>query len=289
MKRALKGNAARLLSSITVTDANYAIARDILSDRFQNKRALVKAHIKAMMSIPKGHQENVGILRNVQEILDQNRRALENQGVNVKECDFLLLHLVTEKLDPETRKEWELSSTGSDLQTYDQFKDFLERRCRALESSCEVSKSQKFQSVLPASAKHSSETRSSQWRSSGSRPPENGSSKTGVYSGVAELCFCCGENHRIQACQTFNDLITEDKLKMVNLRACVTTALERDTQQASVRVSKNVGRVAANTTLSFISKDYGVMNLDLQRQGVRQVLVTILLIPSRSRPCCLQQ
>ena len=227
LKTALKGNAARLLSSITVTDANYAIARDILNDRFQNKRALVKAHIEAMMSIPKGHQENVRILRNVQEILDQNRRALENQGVNVKECDFLLLHLVTEKLDPETRKEWELSSTGSDLQTYDQFKDFLEKRCRALESSCEVSKSQKFQTVLPASAKHSSETKSSQWRSSGSRPPENGSSKTGVYSGVAELCFCCGENHKIQACQTFNDLIIEDKLKMVQSKGLCYNCLRK--------------------------------------------------------------
>jgi hypothetical protein len=40
------------------------------------------------------------------------------------------VYLISEKLDIETRKQWELSGTGNTIQTYADLKKFLEARSR---------------------------------------------------------------------------------------------------------------------------------------------------------------
>ena len=51
-KGLLTGEAKRLLTSITITDANYEEARDILKNRYQNLRAIVREHIAAIVNAP---------------------------------------------------------------------------------------------------------------------------------------------------------------------------------------------------------------------------------------------
>ena len=49
LKYAVKGDAAKLISNLLITEANYEIARQALITRYSNKRAIVWSHIDAYL------------------------------------------------------------------------------------------------------------------------------------------------------------------------------------------------------------------------------------------------
>ena len=50
LKACVKGDAAKLISSFSITDYNYGIAMTMLRDRYENERSIVNAHLKALWS-----------------------------------------------------------------------------------------------------------------------------------------------------------------------------------------------------------------------------------------------
>ena len=52
LRACLKGDAAKLISSLMIMDANYEIALTILRDRYEKKRCIVQAHLKVIWSQP---------------------------------------------------------------------------------------------------------------------------------------------------------------------------------------------------------------------------------------------
>jgi len=133
LKTSLKADAQKVLTSVQITDANYVVARDLLERRYENKRAIVRAHIHAMYSTSPAKTESASLLRKLQETMEENVLALRAHGVPVDHWDAILVYLANEKMDAESRKQWELLSPGNDLQKYSDLIEFLEQRCRALE------------------------------------------------------------------------------------------------------------------------------------------------------------
>ena len=135
LKASLKGDAAKLLSSVTVTDANYTVALKMLRDRYQNNLIILRAHVNAIVVQKPLTQETAKDLRQLLETVEEHRLELENMGQPVNQQDVFLVYLITEKLPPETRKFWELSTPGTELQTYDDLKKFRDASCQALEEA----------------------------------------------------------------------------------------------------------------------------------------------------------
>ena len=52
LKMSLKGDAAQIVSSLLVTDANYDIVKRKLAECYNNKRSIVKAHLAAIHALP---------------------------------------------------------------------------------------------------------------------------------------------------------------------------------------------------------------------------------------------
>ena len=129
LKASLKGDAAKLLSSVTITDANYTVALKMLRDRYQNNRMILRSHVNAIAVQKPLTQETAKDLRQLLETVEEHRLALENMGQPVNQQDVFLVYLITEKLPAETRKFWELSTPGTEPQTYDDLKKFLDARC----------------------------------------------------------------------------------------------------------------------------------------------------------------
>ena len=48
LKACVKGEEVRLVSSISITDANYNTALTLLKDRYENKRRIIQAHLRAI-------------------------------------------------------------------------------------------------------------------------------------------------------------------------------------------------------------------------------------------------
>ena len=148
LKASLKGDADKIISHSTITDASYAGARNALQTRYRNLRLIVRSHIRAMLEVPVMRAETAQEMRNLLETFREQIQGLETFGVHVHQCDAILVYHISEKLDSESKKAWELAHAGNDLQTIQQMRDFLSERCRALES-----RSAKLKSVLPAETK----------------------------------------------------------------------------------------------------------------------------------------
>ena len=147
-KASLKRDAAKIISHLTITNANYAGARNTLQTSYANLRLIVRSHIRAMLEVPVMKGGTAPEMRNLLETFREQMQALETFGVPVHQWDSILVYHISEKRDSESRKAWELAHAGNDLQTIQQTTDFLSERCRALESS-----SAKLKSVLPARTK----------------------------------------------------------------------------------------------------------------------------------------
>ena len=59
--------------------------------------------------------------------------ALGALGIDTKNWDFVWVHILSEKLDAEIAREWQLSNADGKLKSMEQMKKFLERRARVLE------------------------------------------------------------------------------------------------------------------------------------------------------------
>ena len=141
LKISVKGDAAKLLTSPRITDANFSTACDILRNRYDNKRLISRAHVHAIVSQKPVTNENPKALRDLMETVEENRLALSNLGQPVDDQDIFFVYLIAEKLPAETRKCWELSSPGRNSQRYHDMKDFMEERTRSLEAATQQSAS----------------------------------------------------------------------------------------------------------------------------------------------------
>jgi hypothetical protein len=135
LKASVKGDAARLIASLTVSDANYPVARQLLIDRYSNARAITRAHVHAICSHIPVKTEAVSTLRRLQTNVKEHILGLIAGGVDTDACDPFTVYIVADKLDAETRKQWELSSSGSTPQKLDDLLTFIDQRARALEAS----------------------------------------------------------------------------------------------------------------------------------------------------------
>src|SRR5277367_2619437 len=135
MKTFLRGEPLKLLQSIQTTEANFEEALKRLMDRYNNKRLIVNSHVRALLNAPVVSSDSAQGLRGLLNTVLEHLRALQALGAETEHWDFLIVPLTTEKLDGDTRRQWELSITTTEPPTFKELQDFLEIRCRALEAA----------------------------------------------------------------------------------------------------------------------------------------------------------
>ena len=187
LKRALRGEATKVISELSITDDNYAAARALLQARFENKRCIMRARFQALHTYPALKTENAAGSRMLQTTMMEHVLALRNLDVNE---DHLLVFLIAEKLDQETRKHWELHESNeviiSEPQKLDDLLTFLETRVRALEATPlkATSESSKVQT----------------------KPQSTSQSYLGAQPKTCAVCNASG--HPIYKCSAFNEMTT---------------------------------------------------------------------------------
>ena len=125
LKGALKGDAKRVLSHLPTTEANYDVAIKLLQDRYDNQFLIAKAHLTNIMKIDPMRNEGPDCLRKLIGTFNENEMALSALGIDTKACDFIWVHILSEKLDCETAKEWQLTNVDGKMKTVDDLKHFL--------------------------------------------------------------------------------------------------------------------------------------------------------------------
>lgn len=133
LRACLQGEAATLISSLEITTANYIVAWDLLRDRYDNNRLLVSTYVKALFEA-KLSRENSKDLRALIDTFTKNLRSLQILGESTQEWGTLLIHIVTNKLDSITNKEWEKYRGDLKQVTYETLTNFLKNKADLLET-----------------------------------------------------------------------------------------------------------------------------------------------------------
>ena len=198
LKTSVKGDAANLLTSLQITDANFSTACDILRNRYDNKRLILRAHVHAIVSQKPETNENPKALRDLMETIEEHRLALSNLGQPVDDQDIFFVYLIAEKLPAETRKFWELSTPGRNPQSYLDMKNFMEERTRALEAAT-------HHSITAIDKKPTSSPQLRRFHSH-------------IATSATTTCECCDENHNIYQCQSFKALSVQDRAQLIKTK-----------------------------------------------------------------------
>ncbi|XP_055622863.1 uncharacterized protein LOC129766365 [Toxorhynchites rutilus septentrionalis] len=159
LKGCLQGEPKSLIDPLKITTANYQIAWEMLLKRFDNSKQLRKRQVQALFHLPTLTRESVSELHTLLEGFERVVKNLDQVVEPEDYKDLLLVHILTARLDPVTRRGWEEFSSTKEQDTLSDLTDFIRRRVQVLESlpskSVDSRGPQQYSKLRPASTKAS--------------------------------------------------------------------------------------------------------------------------------------
>lgn len=199
LRSCLQGDALQVIQSLEISAVNYSVAWSLLEKRFKNKKMMVHNHIKGIVEFPKISKESYSSLRNLLDTTQIHLRALKALNETVDQWDSILIYLITDKFDYNTKKEWEATIVkDDDTPTMNDLTEFLENRCHLLER---IDKQTNIHVFKNFGNKHSS---------SKSQQKMSYANVGGASS--HRPCLVCKQEHELYACKDFLELSINSRL-----------------------------------------------------------------------------
>lgn len=156
LKSCVTDKAERTIQRYQITDMNYALAWKQLNDKYDNQRILQVTQVEMIIDRKPVKTESAKELRELLDVTQECLESLKNLDVDVSTWDIMLIVLVTRKLPLRTRELWEEELEPTEVPTYVQLCEFLEKRYRTLESLELIGKSDTDNVVKPQFYKYNS-------------------------------------------------------------------------------------------------------------------------------------
>lgn len=206
LKSSLTGEAESLLRHVQITDANFLPAWKTLNERYENKRALINAQLKILLSQFSIHSESANGIKKLLDTTNDCMQQLTNLGIKLETWDCILIYITTQKLPIESHQLWEQSCQDcSDLPKMADLTKFLAARFRVLEITGNIKQKQ------PLTANTTKDKQLNFRKHTQSFHATN-----------KENCFICNGDHRINKCPKFAEWSHESKLETIKkLGLCI--------------------------------------------------------------------
>ncbi|GBN48052.1 hypothetical protein AVEN_90332-1 [Araneus ventricosus] len=108
---------------------NFESLYEALVTRYDNERLIVDIHVQNILKFEKIQSESAKEIRNMIDCIQKNLPALKALKYEQnKLSDVLLINILIQKLDKESRKSFELFHVSNNVPTFEQFIKFLEQR-----------------------------------------------------------------------------------------------------------------------------------------------------------------
>ncbi|GBN12719.1 hypothetical protein AVEN_172011-2-1, partial [Araneus ventricosus] len=132
LRASLKGETKLLESS----SDNFQSLFKALSDGYENQRQLIDSHVLEIINYDQIHSESAKELRALMDCVNKNIRALKvlKHEQNKLSGVMLINKIILQKIDRESRKQFELSLKTAEIPTFDILMKFLEKRSSLLDS-----------------------------------------------------------------------------------------------------------------------------------------------------------
>lgn len=199
----LKDEAKMLILNLPVTNDNFTVAWDLVTQRYNNIKLIAMNHAKLLVQMPlvkKGDASSLGQLINH---VSSHTNAIQALTLNASMHDLILNHLLLSVLDLETHKEWERqTSRQQDIPSTAKVIEFLEDKCKALEL---------------AQANQSTGTTPTRY----AQQPGSKVSQSKCYLTTHVQCPSCKEPHRLFRCNNFLRMQPKQRFEFAKqIRAC---------------------------------------------------------------------
>ncbi|XP_055836638.1 uncharacterized protein LOC129905223 [Episyrphus balteatus] len=149
------GDAHSLIQHFQPTDKNYDVAWKTLVDRFDNRRLLLTAQLTKMLS----QSPAIGTASSINRMHDTTKegmQAISNLGFDTSSWDPIIVHLILQKLDKESRTLFEQSlDDPRSSPTLDELLKFAESRFQTLEAISSRDDRKKTSALVAANSDNS--------------------------------------------------------------------------------------------------------------------------------------
>lgn len=127
LKTALEGEPLTLIEDLKATNENYKLAFDTLKNRYDNKLSIVHSHIKTLLELPQMHRVNSTNLRDFITKVKKHVNSLKSLAIPVESWDIMLVYILSNKLDFNMHRSYELEHKAEEMPKLIDFLDFLEK------------------------------------------------------------------------------------------------------------------------------------------------------------------
>ncbi|XP_055589611.1 uncharacterized protein LOC129741843 [Uranotaenia lowii] len=134
LRSALSGDALKEILSIELSDANYIIAWDILTERYENKKLIVKAYLDGLFSLESIRKEGYESINYLITEFEKNLMMLQKVGEDTDGWSTILAHMLYTRLDSVTLRNWETHHNSTEVPKYEDMRKFLRNYCSVLQS-----------------------------------------------------------------------------------------------------------------------------------------------------------
>lgn len=130
LRTACIGKAGHVLTQWRLKEENYLPAWQRLCGVYDDRHRIIQAYIGAIFAIKPVPKENHDGLREIIDTVEGNVRQLKAVGLATEAWDPLLIHIILERLPPQTIAGWELTRKVTDVPTLSQLITYLENKAR---------------------------------------------------------------------------------------------------------------------------------------------------------------
>ena len=108
LKGALIGEPGTLIQGLTLTNSNYKVAIELLTERYNNKSLIIDSHVEKLLHLPSVLKKNTSAdIRQLCLSVEENVHALENLSVPVNSWSIMIKHLMRTALSGDVHTEVE--------------------------------------------------------------------------------------------------------------------------------------------------------------------------------------
>ena len=113
LKSVLEGSATRAIEDLTLTEANYGAAVEILQERFGRPQQIISAHMDQLLKVSPCTSDRPSSLRFVCDQICVHTRGLASLGITSEQYGSILMPIIASKLPPEVRLQIARNSKDS--------------------------------------------------------------------------------------------------------------------------------------------------------------------------------
>ncbi|XP_043864991.1 uncharacterized protein LOC116804732 [Drosophila mojavensis] len=130
----LKGPALETVKAFQITPENYRKALERLNQRYDNPTLVFLDNISSLFMLKSVSKSNSQEIRSLIDNSTALYNSLKSLGNEAQIAQAMLIAIVMDKMDMETKRKWNESLDYSKLPTWDLCVQVVERHCQYLES-----------------------------------------------------------------------------------------------------------------------------------------------------------